>query len=33
MGLGIYQFFPQKPVMDQYGEVISKGRFYYISKG
>lgn len=33
VALGIYQFFPQKSSTDKNGEVIRKGRFYYISKG
>lgn len=33
VALGIYQFFPQKTSTDKNGEVIRKGRFYYISKG
>jgi L-lysine exporter family protein LysE/ArgO len=31
--LGIYQFFPQKVNTDKNGELISKGRFYFMSKG
>ena len=33
IALGIYQFIPQKPKMDEYGEIISSGRFFYITKG
>jgi L-lysine exporter family protein LysE/ArgO len=33
IALGVYQFFPQKPSYNEKGEVISKGRFFFISKG
>jgi len=33
IALGIYQFFPHKKVKDEFGELIIKGRFYFISKG
>ncbi len=33
VGLGIFQFIPQKEVTDKNGELIKKGRFIYISKG
>lgn len=33
VALGIYQFFPQKSATNKNGEVIKKGRFFYISKG
>lgn len=33
IGLGIYQFVPQKPRMDKNGEVIGKASYLYITKG
>lgn len=33
IGLGIYQFFPQKKIVGQDGEIIVKGRFLFITKG
>ncbi len=33
IGLGIYQFFPQKPIIDQNGVVVGQSRFLYVSKG
>jgi len=33
IGLGVFQFFPQKPSYNEKGEVIIKGRFLFISKG
>ena len=33
IGLGIYQFIPQKKSTDKNGEIIGKGRFFYITKG
>jgi L-lysine exporter family protein LysE/ArgO len=33
IGLGIFQFFPQKPTLDKDGIVISKSRFFFITKG
>lgn len=33
IGLGIFQFFPQKPSYNEKGEVVSAGRFLFISKG
>lgn len=33
IGLGIYQFFPQKVVVDEFGEVRTKTRFFFITKG
>lgn len=33
VGLGIYQFVPQKPRMDKNGEIIGKASYLYITKG
>lgn len=33
IGLGVYQFFPQKPTYNEKGEIIIKGRFLFITKG
>lgn len=33
IGLGIYQFVPQKPRMDKNGEVTGKASYLYITKG
>ena len=33
IGLGIYQFFPQKVLLDKDGVVVVKGRFLFITKG
>ncbi len=33
IGLGIYQFIPQKPTIDKNGEIIGKAHYLYITKG
>jgi len=33
IGLGVFQFIPQKPTIDKNGEIIGKARYFYITKG
>jgi len=33
LGLGIYQFFPQHPIKNEFGELKRKGSLFFISKG